>query len=51
MSFMDKIVARNGLTDIAEKVFAGQRLTDAEGLRLYDVKDINALGYLANHTR
>jgi aminodeoxyfutalosine synthase len=51
MSFMDKIIARNGLTDIAEKVFAAQRLTDEEGLRLYGVKDLNALGYLANHVR
>ena len=51
MSFMDKIIVRNGLTDIAEKVFAAQRLTDEEGLRLYGVKDLNALGYLANHVR
>jgi aminodeoxyfutalosine synthase len=51
MSFMDKIIARNGLTDIAEKVFAAQRITDEEGLRLYGVKDLNALGYLANHVR
>jgi aminodeoxyfutalosine synthase len=48
---MDSILARNGLTDIAEKVFAAQRLTDEEGLRLYAVKDLNALGYLANHVR
>ena len=51
MSFMDKIIARAGLTDIAEKVFAAQRITDEEGLRLYGVKDLNALGYLANHVR
>jgi aminodeoxyfutalosine synthase len=51
MSFMDKIIARARLTDIAEKVFAAQRLTDEEGLRLYGVKDLNALGYLANHVR
>jgi aminodeoxyfutalosine synthase len=51
MSFMDAILARNGLTDIAEKVFAAQRLTDEEGLRLYAVRDLNALGYLANHVR
>src|SRR5260221_4889956 len=51
MSFMDKILARNGLTDIADKVFAAQRLTDEEGLRLYAVKDLNALGHLANHVR
>ncbi|HEX4139662.1 MAG TPA: hypothetical protein VHY09_04895 [Candidatus Methylacidiphilales bacterium] len=51
MSFMDKIIARAGLTDIAEKVFAAQRLTPEEGLRLYATKDLNALGYLANHVR
>ena len=49
MSFMDSILARAGLTDIAEKVFAAQRLTDDEGLRLYAAKDLSALGYLANH--
>jgi len=51
MSFMDKIIARAGLTDIADKVFAAQRITDAEALRLYETKDLNALGYLANHVR
>ena len=51
MSFMDSIIARAGLSDIAEKVFAAQRLTDEEGRRLYGVKDLNALGYLANHVR
>jgi len=51
MSFMDSILERAGLTDIAEKVFAAQRLTDEEGLRLYAIKDLNALGYLANHVR
>lgn len=51
MSFMDRIIERAGLSDIAEKVFSAQRLTDEEGLRLYGVKDLNALGYLANHVR
>jgi aminodeoxyfutalosine synthase len=51
MSFMDSILERHGLRDIGEKVFANERLTDAEALRLYDVKDLNALGYLANHVR
>jgi aminodeoxyfutalosine synthase len=51
MSFMDSILARAGLTDIAEKVFATQRLTDEEGLRLYATDDLNALGFLANHVR
>jgi aminodeoxyfutalosine synthase len=48
---MDAILARAGLSGIAEKVFANQRLTDADALRLYDVKDLNAIGYLANHVR
>jgi aminodeoxyfutalosine synthase len=51
MSFMDSIIARAGLTDIAEKVFSAQRITDADALRLYDTRDLNALGYLANHVR
>ena len=51
MSFMDSILERAGLSDIAEKVFAAQRLTDDDALRLYTVRDLNALGYLANHTR
>ena len=51
MSFMDSIMDRTGLADIAEKVFANERLTEADALRLYDVKDLNALGYLANHVR
>lgn len=51
MSFMDSIIARAGLTDIAEKVFAAQRISDSDALRLYATKDINALGYLANHVR
>jgi len=48
---MDKIIARAGLTDIAEKVFSAQRINDEEALRLYATKDLNALGYLANHVR
>jgi aminodeoxyfutalosine synthase len=51
MSFMDSILERSRIADIGEKVFANQRLTGAEALRLFDVKDLNALGYLANHVR
>ena len=51
MSFMNSVLNRHGLRDIGEKVFANERLTDAEALRLFDVKDLNALGYLANHVR
>ncbi|HEY0257305.1 MAG TPA: radical SAM protein, partial [Candidatus Methylacidiphilales bacterium] len=48
---MDSILTRAGLNDIAEKVFGAQRITDAEALRLYEVRDLNALGYLANQVR
>ena len=51
MSFMTPILERNGLAEIGGKVFANQRLTEADALRLFDVKDLNALGYLANHVR
>jgi len=48
---MDAALARSGLTDIAEKVFAAGRLTEEEGLRLFQSRDLNVLGYLANHVR
>jgi aminodeoxyfutalosine synthase len=48
---MDVALARSGLTAIAEKVFSAQRLSDEEGISLYGVRDLNALGYLANHVR
>jgi aminodeoxyfutalosine synthase len=51
MSFMTQILERNGLAEIGEKVFANQRLTEADALRLFAVRDLNALGYLANHVR
>ena len=51
MSAMDAAVERAGVSDIAEKVFAAQRLSEAEGLRLFGVRDLNVLGYLANHVR
>lgn len=42
--------ARAGIGDIAEKVFAGTRLTTDEGLRLYEA-DLHVVGALANHVR
>jgi aminodeoxyfutalosine synthase len=48
---MDAAIARAGVCDIAEKVFAAQRLSDEEGIRLFAVKDLNVLGFLANHVR
>ena len=37
------------LQNIAEKVFAGERITDAEGLFLFEKGSLPFLGTLANH--
>ncbi len=42
--------ARAGIGDIAEKVFAGTRLSTDDGLRLYEA-DLHVVGALANHVR
>src|SRR3954471_9387853 len=39
------------LRPIYEKVLAGERITDAEGLTLYGSKNLNALGAIANVVR
>jgi aminodeoxyfutalosine synthase len=39
------------LDPIAEKVWAGERLSFNEGVTLYESSDLLALGYLANHVR
>jgi aminodeoxyfutalosine synthase len=39
------------LRPIAEKVYAGERLTVAEGVSLFDSNDLLALGQLAHHVR
>ena len=39
------------LNPIAEKVFAQQRLNEADGLLLYGTSDVLAVGWLANHVR
>jgi len=39
------------LGDVAEKVFAAERLSIADGERLYATPDLHALGALANHAR
>ncbi|GEJ58502.1 aminofutalosine synthase MqnE [Anaeromyxobacter diazotrophicus] len=42
---------QDGLGPIRDKVLARERLTDAEALRLFEAKDLAALGALANHVR
>ena len=40
-----------GLADIAEKLDAGERLSLDDGVRLFAVPDLHALGWLANRER
>jgi aminodeoxyfutalosine synthase len=40
-----------GLADIAEKLAAGERLDAADGLRLFEARDLLAVGALANRER
>jgi len=42
---------RSELRDIYEKVVAGQRISDADGLRLFESKDLNSVGAIADFVR
>jgi aminodeoxyfutalosine synthase len=46
-----RALERDGLGPIRDKVLAGERLTDADGVKLYEAKDLAAVGALANHVR
>jgi aminodeoxyfutalosine synthase len=46
-----RLVQSAGLSDIYAKVMAGDRLTYDDGLRLYENRDLNAVGWLANIVR
>ncbi|MDE2890107.1 MAG: CofH family radical SAM protein [Gemmatimonadota bacterium] len=39
------------LLDVYEKVLASERLSAADGMRLYDTANLNAVGYMANIVR
>ncbi len=47
----NRALERDGLAPIRDKVLAGERLTDAEALRLFETADLAAVGALANHVR
>ena len=42
---------RSGLRDLYDKVVAGERITDADALRLFESKDLNAIGAIADFVR
>ena len=48
---MDFFIQRNGLRDIYDKVVAGERISDADALRLLESKDLNAVGVIADFAR
>jgi len=47
----DALIERAGLSDVHAKVQVGERLSAADGLRLYASDDLAVLGYLANKVR
>ncbi len=46
-----RALERDGLGPIRDAVLAGTRLSDEDGLRLFETADLAALGALANHVR
>lgn len=48
---MHYFVQRSGLGDLYEKVAAGARISEADALRLFESKDLNALGAIADLAR
>ncbi len=48
---MNFFIQRSELRDIYEKVVAGERISEADALRLFETKDLNALGAIADFVR
>jgi aminodeoxyfutalosine synthase len=48
---MDFFIQRSQLRDIYDKVAAGERISDADALRLFESKDLNAAGAIADFAR
>jgi aminodeoxyfutalosine synthase len=48
---MEYFVRRSGLRDLYDKVAAGERISETEALRLFESKDLNALGAIADLAR
>lgn len=44
-------IQHSDLRDLYDKVVAGERLSDADALRLFESKDINAVGAIADFAR
>ncbi len=48
---MNFFVQRSGLRDLYDKVVAGERISEADALRLLESKDLNAVGAIADLAR
>ena len=48
---MNFFIQRSELRDLYEKVVAGERISEADALRLFETKDLNALGAIADFVR
>ncbi|HEX4645575.1 MAG TPA: radical SAM protein, partial [Verrucomicrobiae bacterium] len=48
---MNFFVQRSGLRDLYDKVAAGERVSEADALRLFESKDLNAVGAIADFAR
>ena len=48
---MNFFIQRSGLRDIYDKVVAGERISEADALRLFESKDLNAVGAIADFVR
>ena len=48
---MNFFIQRSELRDLYEKVAAGERISEADALRLFETKDLNALGSIADFVR
>src|SRR5215472_10967249 len=48
---MQFFVQRSELKDLYEKVVSGERISDVDALRLFETKDLNALGAIADLAR
>src|SRR3974390_594674 len=46
-----RALERDGLGDVRDKVLEGRRLGEDEALRLFEARDLAAVGALANHVR
>ncbi|HEU5396005.1 MAG TPA: aminofutalosine synthase MqnE [Verrucomicrobiae bacterium] len=48
---MTSFIGRSGLRDIYDKVVAGERISDADALRMFESKELNAIGAIADFVR